>query len=335
MKKLIEIKNNKPRLIRIQYDIGNLCNYKCWYCFPHANTGTVPFPDVNIVKHNIVTLINYYKNSGLIDEVQLNLMGGEPTLWRDLGEFVQHVAEQTGCHISMQTNGSRTLRWWKEYGKYFNHVSISVHHERAEVDHVSKVADILVDQKVSILTTVLMDHTAWDKCVDIVNELLETKTKFMVLAKPIHINGVVTYTDEQREYLKESCKRRPSWRLIIRHLTKYSKIPKYTAVFSNGEKENVKSDHYFILNMMNRFAGWSCSIGINFLSINREGWLTGTCGQTLFGLDFKYNINDTDFTEKFNPTLQYSTCEQKMCLCAGETVINKKAPVVELVDTQR
>ena len=137
------------------------------------------------------------------------------------------------------------------------------------------------------------------------------------------------------EYLKTSCKRRPSWGIVLRHITRYSKIPKFTAIFSNGEKVNVKADHYFIMNMLNRFEGWSCSVGINFLNINREGYLQGTCQQTLYGLDFKYNINDADFAEKFKPTLQNVTCQQKMCLCAGETVINKKAPVVELVDTQR
>jgi MoaA/NifB/PqqE/SkfB family radical SAM enzyme len=329
MPKLIEIKNNKNRLLRLQYDLGNLCNYTCWYCFPGSNDGDVPFPNIEVVKYNLVKLINHYTDSNLVDEVQLNFMGGEPTLWKHLGELVEYVSKNAKCSISMQTNGSRTLRWWKEFGKYFDHVSISVHHEKANTAHIIQVADILIDQKVSILTSVLMDHTAWDKCKTLVDELVESKMKFMILAKPIHINGVVTYTDEQREYLKKSVKRRPSLRILLRHINLYSRIPSIKAIFDNKSVVKVTSDHYFILNLLNRFTGWDCTLGINFLYISRNGLLTGTCGQKLYKLDYFYNINDVDFIEKFNPILQNVTCEQKMCLCAGETLIPKRIIKIE------
>jgi hypothetical protein len=110
----------------------------------------------------------------------------------------------------------------------------------------------------------------------------------------------------------------------VKEAVKYSKIPVIKAIFADGNKVRVKADHYFIMNMLNRFKGWSCSIGINFLMISKEGEIRGTCRQHIYGLDFYYNINDVDFIKKFNPTLQYVTCEQQMCLCAGETLINKK-----------
>jgi sulfatase maturation enzyme AslB (radical SAM superfamily) len=95
MKNLIEVTNNKNKILRLQYDLGNMCNYKCWYCFPNANTGTIPFPDVDIVKKNIVKLINYYLESKLVNEVELTLLGGEPTLWPKLGEFVEYISQNT------------------------------------------------------------------------------------------------------------------------------------------------------------------------------------------------------------------------------------------------
>jgi sulfatase maturation enzyme AslB (radical SAM superfamily) len=334
MKKLIEIKNNKPKLLKLMYDLGNTCNYKCWYCFPGSNTGTDPFPDVEVVKYNLVRILDYYYENG-INEIQLNFLGGEPTLWADLGTLIEYVSNNVKrdpkkhqLRITMQTNGSRTLRWWKEYGQYFDHVSVSVHHERVDVDHVCKVADILIEKKVSFLATVLMDHSAWDKCRSLVDRLIEYKTKFIVLAKPIHVNGEVNYTEEQREYLNVARKKNPSLYQIWEHLDKWSKLPKYTAIFDDGTKENVRTDHYFIMNMLNRFKGWECTLSINWLQIMRDGNLTGTCRQKLFGLDYYYNINDPDFINKFNPTLQPVICEQTMCTCAGEAVLTKKAPNV-------
>lgn len=41
MKNLIQVKSDAKRdHLRIEYMIGNYCNYKCWYCGPHANGGT-------------------------------------------------------------------------------------------------------------------------------------------------------------------------------------------------------------------------------------------------------------------------------------------------------
>lgn len=329
MKNLVEIKNSKPKTLRIQYEVSNLCNYKCWYCFPEANSGTYGWPDLEVIKRNLSKVIEFYFANG-IDEIQMNFLGGEPTLWRHLGELVEHLSNNTQYNrkkqrlrLTMQTNASRTLRWWKEYGHYFDHVGISVHHERADVSHISNVAEILLDKKVSVLTTVLMDHTAWDKCKSLVDQLISTKRKFMVLARPIHIDGVTTYNEDQRKYLKTHRKRNPAVWDLIRHFDKYAGLPKYTAIFDDGSKKTITNEHYFILNRLNNFFGWQCTIGTNFLSITREGYLSGTCRVKLYGLDDYYNINDPLLAEKFNPILQTVTCDKTACLCGGETVISK------------
>jgi len=148
--------------------------------------------------------------------------------------------------------------------------------------------------------------------------------RFMVLANPIFVNGITSYNKEQEKYLEKSVKRRPSIWTLLRHLNKYSKIPVVNAIFDNGEKVRVRSNHYFLLNKLNRFAGWDCSVGVNFLNIGHDGRISGSCRQKVYGLDYYYNINDTDFIKKFNPTIQNVICQQAECLCSGEAVIYKK-----------
>lgn len=324
MRKIIEIKNTNIRKLRINYDLGNLCNYKCWYCFPGSNEGDSPFPNVEIVKKHIVSLINYYLDSDLIDEVQLSLLGGEPTLWKDLGQFVEYVSKNSKCKIYLITNGSRTLRWWKEYAEYFDSINISIHHERLDLDHIISLADLLYEKDVFFYTDVLMDHTAWGKCLDIVNRLIDTDKKFMVLAKPININSQIFYNDEQKEYLQTHMKRRPSLATWFRNRKMLNGISKITAIFDNGEKIKTKNEHYFALNMLNRFQGWQCNLGVNYLFINRQGKLTGACGQRLYNIDSDYSINDIDFSEKFNPKISPVICQQKVCGCPGEIALTKK-----------
>jgi sulfatase maturation enzyme AslB (radical SAM superfamily) len=328
-KQLVEIKNNSPKTLRLQYELSNVCNYKCWYCFPGSNEGTVGWPDVDVVKNNLVTIIEFYFNNG-IDEIQLNLLGGEPTLWKDLGELVKHVCEKSNYDrkkkkllIIVKTNASRTLRWWKEYGHYFDHVGISIHHETVNLDHIVDVVEILLEKKVSVLTAVLMDHTAWDKCKSMVDYLVATKTKFMVLAGPIHINGETTYTEDQLKYLRVSRKRHSSFVTVIRHFNKFFTFKKHIAIFDDGSKETIKADHYFILNKINNFFGWQCTLGTNFLYITREGSITGTCRAKLYGMDDYFNINDPDLKNKFHPTLQTVTCHRLDCLCGAEAMLSK------------
>lgn len=324
MKQLVEITHNKLKLLRIQYTLSDICNYKCWYCFPGCNDGSTRWPNVDVVKVNLTKLINYYLESKIVDKVQLNLLGGEPTLWPDLGELIEYISINTKCTISVQTNASRTLRWWEKYGQYFDHVGMSIHHEKVNVDHISNVASILVSKKVSVLAVVLMDHTVWDKCIGLVDELKKTETKFMILAKPIHINGVTSYTDEQKKYLNKSLKRIPSLKLLWQNRILYKEIMRYNAIFDDGSKVKVDSEHYFILNNLNKFKGWECNLGINFLAISKKGEVTGTCFQHLYGKKDFYNINDNDFVEKFNPVIKPVICEKSLCLCAGETSLPKR-----------
>jgi len=324
MKKIIEIKNSNIRKLRINYDLGNLCNYKCWYCFPGSNEGDSPFPNVDIVKNNVVSLINYYLDSKIVDEVHLSLLGGEPTLWKDLGEFVKYISTNSKCKIYIITNGSRTIRWWNEYAEYFDSINISIHHEKVDLEHIQTLTDLLYKKNLCFYTDVLMDHTAWDKCFDIVGFLKNTKKKFMVLAKPINIGSQTFYNEEQRKYLQSHLKRKPALKTILKYWKTFNDIADIEILFDDDTKIKTKNEQYFVLNMMNQFNGWSCNLGVNYLFIDRKGSLTGACKQKLYGLDHYYNINDLNFSEIFSPTITSIVCEQQFCMCPGETALTKK-----------
>jgi organic radical activating enzyme len=321
MRKIIKIQDSNPKLLKIYYDLGNLCNYSCWYCFPDSHSGTDPWPDPEVVKKNIVSLVEYYYNTKLVNDIEIHFLGGEPTLWKHLGSVIEYIKQNVKCRLNILTNASRTLRWWDEYGHYFDNVGISVHHERADIKHIISVSEILYKKNISFYTNVLMDHKEWTKCIGIVNELTSTNTKWPVLVKPIHINGVSEYEDWQKPYLETQLKRKPTLLNFIRHF----QIPKnkITMTFDNGEKDTTRNPNYFMLNMMNKFEGWKCNLGINYLYIDRKGTISGTCKQKLYGLDYYHNINDIDFAEKFTPAIDPVICEQKICMCSGEAALTK------------
>lgn len=324
-KQLVEIQNSSNRTLRIDWDPGNTCNYKCWYCFPDSNTGTVPWPEKGSrVSRNLAFLIMNYLASTKIDNVRLTILGGEPTLWPELGNVVQDLKSLVKVHITVLTNGSRTLRWWEKYAEYFDHVTISVHHQSADIEHIKLLTRILDKHNVFYHVQVLMDHTAWNKCVDILDDLATTSNRFLLVPKAITIDGVSCYTSEQQQFLKKGYYRLPGLKQMYRNFKELKQSQRITARYSDGSVVKTHNVDYFLINNDNHFSNWQCDLGISKLFIDRQGRVTGTCEQLLYGLDHYFNINDQDFVEKFRPTLEPVVCSKLSCMCSGETIIAKR-----------
>lgn len=306
-------------VMRIELFLSNQCNYKCWYCFPGFNEGTHLWPHLDDLIPNLDHMLNYFiKNQGK-KKFNLHIIGGEPTLWKDLGTFIKHFRDNFDVVISCSTNASRTIRWWKQYGHYFDQIMISAHHERVDVDHVIQVADILYEKKVWVNTNVLMDPYAWDKCKNIVKQLRNSKHRWAITATELH-QDKVELTSEQKKYFKYTMKRMPN----PFYFFKCRPLPykKATITFDNGKKKRVPHN-YIQTNDLHHFVGWSCNIGLDTLFVDKDGSIKGGCGSTLYNLGFHYNLFDKDFIKKFNPKLEAQICYRKDCVCMPETNCNK------------
>lgn len=320
MKEIIKIDSNLPNdLLRIELVLSDYCNYDCWYCFPGSNAATQPWPKLKNIVDNITHILDYYKEHLGKKKFVLHVTGGEPTLWKDFGEFAKHFHEY-GCVISMSSNGSRTLRWWRDYGHYFDHVILSCHHEAVDVAHTNAVADILYDKKVWVNAIVLMDPRAWDKCVNIVAGLKQSRRRWSITAVEV-FHSTINYTKEQFDYISKSCKRLPN--PIYYFFYKKTIYKKATVFFADGSKKTV-GHNWLLLNKLHAFSGWDCNIGIDTFVINKRGELSGACGENLYNLDYKFNIFDVDFKTQYQPVLRSTICHKALCPCTPETNARKE-----------
>lgn len=321
MKDIIKIDSNLPSdFLRIELFLSNICNYKCWYCFPGCNEGTHRWPKLESILDNLDHLINYYKEHLNKKIIYIHIIGGEPTLWKNFGEFVKYLKETHNCQLSISTNGSRTLRWWDKFGHYIDHTMISCHHEQVNVDHVIDVADMLYDKGISVNGMVLMDPTEWDKCISILENLKKSKGQWPITALEV-FHETIKYNDDQRKYLITASKRHVNetyWK-------KANKITRSlsTITFSDRTMETV-SQNWLSLNQKNYFTGWKCNIGIDTFFIEKNGFIQGACGEILYNLDFKYNIFDEDFKDKFKPKLSPVICTKNLCTCQPEINTTKE-----------
>jgi len=72
------------------------CNMRCWYCHnSHINAGEVELIEESEVMEHL------HRRKDILDGVVIS--GGEPTLQRDLREFILRI-RQLGCAVKLDTN---------------------------------------------------------------------------------------------------------------------------------------------------------------------------------------------------------------------------------------
>lgn len=318
---ITRIDNNfSKERFRIEYMLGNLCNHKCSYCFPGSNEGDHPWPDKNLVMENLGHLIQQYKKAGRTKPI-LYLIGGEPTLWKDLGEVCKFFKEKHDCDIRISTNGSRSQRWWDKNAEFFDAVEISVHHEFARVEHLKKVADLIYDKDVFIVANVLMDPNNFLGCASIISQMQESVNPWPILAKAVHFDGVTYYDNKQQKYLEERIRRYPDKDWYNR--TGPVDQTKLRIKLENGDVKNVEGDQWPSINNLNKFKGFKCNIGLEQVKIFQDGTISANCRQKIFGKENPFNLYDDQFKKNFNPDFSPITCEKSICSCKSEIAVTK------------
>lgn len=318
-------------LLEVQWDLTNYCNFNCHYCFPGSSAGDYKVTaDLDLLVDNFTHFVNEYKQKLGITQVHLKFGGGEPTLWKNFGEFIQKLKDKNkNLYIGVVTNGSRTLRWWEQYGHLIDNATLSFHYEQADLNHHIAVADILskLGKKTTVL--VLMDPAQWDDIVKSIDYMKSNhKGNWFIEAKTIvdTANVKITYTAEQQKFLLKEIKQLPSffWFLKNYKLVFNGLIKRYRSIatFDNGQRLKAKSGTY-LAKEWNKFKGWSCDIGKDHIYIKWSGEVQGACGQTPFQRSTRFNILDEDFKSTFNLDFKPSICSQSLCNCQPETHISK------------
>ncbi len=128
----------------VQWLLSDHCNYRCTYCYDIFHKSKSPIPPDDLIIEVCKDIISHYDD--LNRDVVFDFMGGEPTLKNkipDIGERLHNYPSS----ILLKTNGSAPLEWWQQSRKYLSDVVITVHKEFADIKHIKKVVELLLDQK--------------------------------------------------------------------------------------------------------------------------------------------------------------------------------------------
>lgn len=290
----------------IEWVLSNVCNYSCSYCDPTLYDGSSGQPDLE-KSINFFNNLAKQKPGGKL----LQLTGGEPTVWKHLPEFLQKI--DNSYFVQITTNASRTIRWWEsllEKTNRLDRVSISVHLEYANKEHIFNVVELL-NSKIEITVNILASTANWNKVEEFAEYFKNKNINANVMIKPIRTHGLknaIEYTNYQLEFIKNFQHSRTG-----KSITR--KVPAHFVI--DGKDIRYKDALNIIATDNHKFKGWKCYFGQNRFVIWYNGDIYGAMCSTARN-NILGNIN-TDFS----PLQESKICEDEYCSCMPDIRIKK------------
>lgn len=294
----------------VNWCLGNTCNYECSYCPVDLHNGTKRWPNIDDIKSFITKTVEQTKPR----KVYFEFTGGEVTLYKHFMEICEHCTS-LGARVGLISNGSRTLRWWEDNKKYFDHVCLSFHPEFAEPEHFIEVVKILHDD-VRTHVNIMMSPERFEYCYAIANKVKNLGNISMALQPLIHDFGdtLFDYTPQQKTIFDKQHE------LITKHI-KFTKSFEYyrgamKKVYEDGKTETC-SAHRFISFNTNDWSGWKCYAGVEQIIVDMDGGIyRGWCKVG----DRVGNIYDEGIQIPKEPVL----CNKNMCHCNFDIMSTKE-----------
>lgn len=256
-------------VLRVCFQLGNVCTYDCSYCGEGNKNGTHKWPEFSIVENLVREIDRVYKSSPYNKkEIVFEYLGGEVTVWKDFEKLLVLVHE-LGNKSWIITNGVRSLRWWEEHAKYFEVVTLSAHLEFCDIEHLCSVGNIINDNNVFASITVLMYPPKWNECLAAI-EYLKENSRCSCTIKPL-VKTVTDfgepwdYTTEEHDFIKNN-----------------SGIKKGRLIWGNSENVTIwrnsktgkilrRPGDDIIVFRENNFYNWKCYVGIDTLYLQNNG----------------------------------------------------------------
>jgi len=164
-----------PPETHVQFLLGNVCNYSCWYCPDHLRRGDAQWASQEALSNAVSRLAAEVRMSGRTPRFEFQ--GGEPTV----NEGIIYGLNSTGGNQPggnrLVTNGSADLEWWEQHYDHFSSVEISYHTAYADIEHITAVCRFLESVEeppvVSIKVHATNNDVQWSQALDAYEQLCE------------------------------------------------------------------------------------------------------------------------------------------------------------------
>ena len=316
----IESVNIQHKNLYIAIAVSDMCNYECWYYWPGSSRGHTKLPRLNeAFKINIENYIDFVKQHREVDNVVFIWSGGEPTVYKHLIEYLTFVKEIDGYNI-IQTNGSRTLRWWKSNQHLIDYVMVSVHDQWHNTDSIIKLARLFEECRLPYNMQVMIDPTHMQSCEDTLLKLKENKVRSSY--------SIIQEDTSQWDINPDDY----DWTKLVGYAPDFEfddRCPRFLdPIFTTVTGKQFDMNFDTMAHMTSTWKNYSCSAPIEYMMVSCRGQLNISCGNIFTKkrerrVDLFSNIDYNYFNSNVN-------CDVGYCQCTGLWNTTKK---VDLIDT--
>lgn len=303
MAQLISVKGPHARQqhspIRVQWNMGNQCNFSCEYCPPILHDGSRPWLPLESYLNAVDRICSHYAE--IAKSVHFELIGGEVTVMAGFEDIIRKINEH-GCSSVAFTNASRTVNWWSKAKHYLNGVVITWHPQSMEKQHLINVINEIKDH-VNIDINIAGVGGQVEQLGEAVEEIRElfkdcernnynnvsicVKTMYQkLLGRNSKQETYWPYTDVELEIIRRpGIKPRPI-QAPAPDQPVFEPDPRdwmTEFLYDDGTAKYVQS-HQIINEGLNKFKGMKCYLGFESLTIDASGDVYSSwCGAKHFG----------------------------------------------------
>lgn len=257
----LRVPSPQDQYVTMGWELGNKCNYSCSYCVPELHGGDQAFPQD--YSRFLELAVEFQRKSQ--KKLAIELVGGEPTLWAQLGAFLDDC-KQREILVDLTSNGSRKPEWWVAMASRFNQIGLSYHTEFASQDHFTQVIEGITQVKSFVVYILaLPNQVQW--AAELAQSWVSRFPRVMVILKPVRKNfGEEFYPYSQEEW--EVFRTRSGY-----YQKDYSLSPEVieTRKWLIDENDLTYRVREIVANGYHRLKGWHCSAGIDNIHVTTDG----------------------------------------------------------------
>ena len=251
-------------LLYILAYIIDSCNYCCKYCYNEK-----PYTQKQLNLEYLCKFIKFVVSKHPDKYIQLELIGGEPTLHPDLVEFCNSLKPLANIHIKIFTNLQADITLYEELLSNKNLTLISswhsLHNDKYNSAFIEKITRLLSTNKSQIEVRVMYEYDNTQAAIDVANKLLPYADPMMfdlsyVFDPKTGNADIYAYNDQQLKAFNDF------------HSSNNVRTNRkeFYVQYSDGSVD-IKTFNDMFCSKNNKFKRWLCNAGKNSLFIDYNG----------------------------------------------------------------